>query len=40
VGAHGYSVRDNDFYREWDAISRDRNTFSEWMKANVMEAGQ
>jgi glutaconate CoA-transferase subunit A len=40
-GAHpsyamGYSVRDNDFYLAWDAISRDRATFAEWMKDNVV----
>jgi glutaconate CoA-transferase subunit A len=29
--AHGYYDRDNDFYREWDAISRDRDRFREWM---------
>jgi glutaconate CoA-transferase subunit A len=40
-GAHpsyamGYSVRDNDFYLAWDAISRDRATFAEWMRDNVV----
>ncbi len=40
-GAHpsyamGYSVRDNDFYVAWDAISRDRATFVEWMQDNVV----
>ncbi|HEY2299052.1 MAG TPA: CoA-transferase [Jatrophihabitans sp.] len=29
--AHGYSDRDNDFYREWDEISRDRNRFMQWL---------
>jgi glutaconate CoA-transferase subunit A len=29
--AEGYSVRDNDFYREWDAISRDRERFTDWL---------
>ncbi len=29
--AHGITERDNDFYREWDAISRDRETFAAWM---------
>jgi glutaconate CoA-transferase, subunit A len=29
--AHGYYDRDNDFYREWDAVSRDRDRFREWM---------
>jgi glutaconate CoA-transferase, subunit A len=42
-GAHpsyaaGYSTRDNVFYGEWDAISRDRETFSRWMEANVLDA--
>src|SRR4051812_36212350 len=26
--AHGITRRDNDFYREWDAISRDRDGFT------------
>ena len=26
--AAGYSVRDNDFYSEWDEISRDRDRFT------------
>ena len=30
-----YSVRDNDFYVAWDAISRDRDTFSAWLKEHV-----
>jgi glutaconate CoA-transferase, subunit A len=29
--AHGYSERDNDFYTSWDAIGRDRETFSNWL---------
>ena len=29
--AQGYSDRDNDYYREWDAISRDRARFTEWL---------
>lgn len=36
--AHGYYGRDNSFYVAWDAISRDRETFLEWMKANVLNA--
>jgi glutaconate CoA-transferase subunit A len=36
--AHGYYARDNAFYFAWDKISRDRNTFLEWMQANVIEA--
>ncbi|MSO58024.1 MAG: CoA transferase subunit A [Thermoleophilia bacterium] len=30
--ADGYSTRDNGFYAEWDAISRDRDRFAEWLK--------
>jgi glutaconate CoA-transferase, subunit A len=36
--AHGYSVRDNEFYFAWDAISRDRDTFTQWMETNVLHA--
>jgi len=40
-GAHpsyaaGYSERDNDFYRAWDAISRDRDAFTSWLAAHVL----
>ncbi len=28
--------RDNDFYRYWDRVSRDRDAFVEWMNANVL----
>jgi Acyl CoA:acetate/3-ketoacid CoA transferase, alpha subunit len=38
--AQGYSVRDNEFYVAWDAISRDRETFLAWMRANVLEVGR
>jgi glutaconate CoA-transferase, subunit A len=39
-GAHpsyalDYSVRDNDFYVAWDAISRDRAAFTRWLGAEV-----
>jgi glutaconate CoA-transferase, subunit A len=34
---HGYSVRDNDFYLAWDAISRDRERFADWMGEHVMD---
>ncbi len=34
--ASGYSVRDNDFYRAWDAISRDRDRFTAWMAEHVV----
>jgi glutaconate CoA-transferase subunit A len=31
----GITQRDNDFYREWDAISRDRERFTTWMAEHV-----
>jgi glutaconate CoA-transferase subunit A len=34
--AHGYYDRDNEFYVRWDAISRDRDTFREWMERHVL----
>src|SRR4051794_28414837 len=34
--AHGITERDNDFYREWDAISRDRERFAAWMDEHVL----
>jgi glutaconate CoA-transferase, subunit A len=37
--AHGYYKRDNAFYKRWDAISRERDTFLAWIKANVLEQG-
>lgn len=36
--AQGYSVRDNDFYQGWDAISRDRDAFTNWMDQHVLDA--
>ncbi|MBP2479021.1 glutaconate CoA-transferase subunit A [Crossiella equi] len=30
--AQGYSERDNSFYSDWDAISRDRDRFGEWLE--------
>ena len=43
-GAHpsyalDYSARDNDFYVAWDAISRDRDTFSAWLDEHVYRRG-
>ena len=43
-GAHpsyalGYSVRDNDFYLAWDAVSRDRTAFTAWLDKYVYGAG-
>ncbi|MFN3674157.1 MAG: CoA transferase subunit A [Bosea sp. (in: a-proteobacteria)] len=37
--AHGYYKRANDFYIAWDAISRDRDSFQAWIKANVLDKG-
>jgi glutaconate CoA-transferase subunit A len=37
--AHGYYKRDNAFYKNWDAISRDRDSFLAWMKDNVLGKG-
>lgn len=34
---HGYYERDNQFYRDWDAISRDRKRFLSWMEEHVFE---
>jgi glutaconate CoA-transferase, subunit A len=34
--AQGYSVRDNDYYRAWDAISSDRDRFLEWLDTDVL----
>lgn len=32
---HGYYGRSNRFYKEWDAIARDRDTFTLWLDENV-----
>jgi len=34
--AQGYYTRDNEFYRAWDDIARDRDRFLEWMNENVV----
>ncbi|SNR48975.1 glutaconate CoA-transferase subunit A [Haloechinothrix alba] len=34
--AQGYSDRDNTYYQEWDAISRDRATFEKWLTEAVL----
>jgi glutaconate CoA-transferase subunit A len=33
---HGYYGRDNAFCKAWDAISRDRETFLEWMNRHIL----
>jgi glutaconate CoA-transferase subunit A len=35
--AHGYSERDNRFYLAWDAIARDRDTFTAWIRRHILE---
>ena len=35
--AQGYTTRDNAFYKSWDAISRDRGVFADWMRRHVVE---
>ncbi len=34
--ALGVTERDNDFYKEWDVISRDREQFQAWMDEHVL----
>jgi glutaconate CoA-transferase subunit A len=34
---HSYYERDNAFYVLWDAISRDREAFGEWIREHVLE---
>ncbi|MET9914635.1 CoA-transferase [Streptomyces sp. NPDC006476] len=40
-GAHpsyaaGYSSRDNDYYRAWSEVSRDREVFGSWVEGNIL----
>jgi glutaconate CoA-transferase subunit A len=35
----GVTTRDNDFYRFWDGVSRDRDEFTRWMSENVTRVG-
>ncbi len=37
--AHGYYKRDNEFYKAWDPIAKDRETFQQWMQDNVLNVG-
>src|SRR5438874_7713745 len=36
--SHGITDRDNDFYRFWDKLSRDRGAFADWMEEHVLGA--
>jgi glutaconate CoA-transferase subunit A len=35
----GITVRDNEFYKFWDGLSRDRDAFRGWMEENILAAG-
>jgi glutaconate CoA-transferase subunit A len=37
--AQGFYKRDNSFYKAWDAIARERDSFRAWIKANILEQG-
>lgn len=37
--AQGYYPRNNGFYKKWDEIARDRDSFQVWMKENVLAKG-
>jgi glutaconate CoA-transferase, subunit A len=36
--AQGYYGRDNQYYRAWDAISRDREEFDRWLRRHILES--
>ena len=36
----GITQRDNDFYRFWDKLSRDRGDFTRWMQENVLNTAE
>ena len=38
--AHGYYERDNDAYRAWDAISRDREAFGRWLEEDILSTAR
>jgi glutaconate CoA-transferase subunit A len=35
--AHGYYARANAFYKQWDVVSRDRDSFRAWIQRHVMD---
>ena len=35
--AHGYYSRDNRFYTAWDAIARERDSFTQWIQRHVLD---
>jgi len=38
--AHGYYIRDNAAYLDWDAIAADRTRFQGWMHSNVLDVDE
>ncbi|TMP57043.1 CoA-transferase [Pseudoalteromonas sp. S1612] len=38
--AHGYYPRDNQFYKDWDSISRDRDSFQHWLDTEILKLGE
>ena len=36
--AQGYYDRDNEYYRRWDAIARDRDAFNNWLEREILTA--
>jgi glutaconate CoA-transferase subunit A len=37
--AQGYYPRNNAYYKQWDDVSRERESFLAWMKTNVLDKG-
>jgi glutaconate CoA-transferase subunit A len=35
--AHGFYERDNPFYKAWDHIARERDSFSRWVQRHVLD---
>ena len=35
--AAGFYARNNAFYKQWDAIARDRDGFTAWIQRHVMD---
>ena len=35
--AAGYYARNNAFYKQWDTVARDRETFTAWIQRHVLE---
>ena len=38
--AHGYYPRDNQYYKDWDNIARDREQFTVWLNNIVYKKGE